>query len=240
MTEHPILFNEPMSAAARAGRKSQTRRIAIPKRSSIDFIGGGPKDGPDWNDPACWGFEDPSTGSWWALRGNEESRQIPSPYGVAGDRLWVRETHIAYGRWETRYSAKKERDEWHFVDMTLQTGREYRFDDAVPHAARSDATPAWWRRPSIFMPRAAARTLLEITAVRVERLQSISEPDARAEGVTIEDHHMRGYSAGAFRPPSIRAFHDLWDSLNAARGHGWDTNPWVWVVEFKRVGGTSE
>ncbi|MEN8511998.1 hypothetical protein [Burkholderia sp. RS02] len=53
--------------------------------------------------------------------------------------------------------------------------------------------------------------------------------------MTIEDHHMRGYCAGAYRPPSIRAFHDLWDSLNAARGHGWDANPWVWVVEFRRI-----
>ncbi|SOT39364.1 Phage-related protein (fragment) [Burkholderia cenocepacia] len=90
------------------------------------------------------------------------------------------------------------------------------------------------------MPRWASRITLEITGVRAERLQSISEADARDEGVTIEDHHMRGYCGGAFRPPSIRAFHDLWDSLNASRGHGWDTNPWVWVVEFKQVRGTSE
>nr|WP_232443012.1 hypothetical protein [Burkholderia ubonensis] len=89
--------------------------------------------------------------------------------------------------------------------------------------------------PAIHMPRWASRITLEITSVRAERLQSISEPDVRAEGVTIEDHHMRGYCAGAFRPPSIRAFHDLWDSLNAARGYGWDTNPWVWVVEFRRI-----
>ncbi|MBU9388980.1 hypothetical protein KTE71_15765, partial [Burkholderia multivorans] len=90
-------------------------------------------------------------------------------------------------------------------------------------------------RPSIHMPRAAARITLEITGVRVERLQSISESDARAEGVTIEEHHTRGYCAGAYRPPSIRAFHDLWDSLNAARGHGWDVNPWVWAIEFRRI-----
>ncbi|MDN8047613.1 hypothetical protein QZN20_10025 [Burkholderia multivorans] len=84
-------------------------------------------------------------------------------------------------------------------------------------------------------PRAASRITLEITGVRAERLQSISESDARAEGVTIEEHHMRGYCAGAYRPPSIRAFHDLWDSLNAARGYGWDVNPWVWVIEFRRI-----
>nr|WP_262390046.1 hypothetical protein [Burkholderia arboris] len=92
-----------------------------------------------------------------------------------------------------------------------------------------------YRSPSIHMPRWASRITLEITGVRAERLQSISESDARAEGVTIADHHMRGYCAGSYRPPSIRAFHDLWDSLNAARGHGWDTNPWVWVVAFRRI-----
>ncbi|WP_244138135.1 hypothetical protein [Burkholderia vietnamiensis] len=212
VTEHPILFNEPMSAAARAGRKSQTRRVV--RGESLNWL-----NSANFT-PECV-----------AQRENGFS-----PYGYDGDRLWVRETHIAYGRWETRYSAKKERDEWHFVDMTLETGREYRFDGEVPNAARGGVLPTWWRRPSIFMPRAAARTLLEVTGVRVVRLQNISEPDARAEGVTIEGHHMRGYCAGAYRPPSIRAFHDLWDNLNAARGHGWDTDPWVWAVEFRRIG----
>lgn len=141
----------------------------------------------------------------------------------------MRETHIAYGRWETRYSPKKERDEWHFIDMTLETGREYRFGGDLPNAARGGATPAWWRRPSIFMPRSAARTLLEVTGVRVERLQQISDADAISEGVL---------------PPGMElvigtprdGFRNLWDSLNAGRGHGWETNPWVWVVEFKRLG----
>lgn len=229
MTEHPILFNEPMSAAARAGRKSQTRRVMTPQ--------------PFFDDRGLlWWHWSKHAGSACdqPIGAPSEAWLARCPYGVPGDRLWVRETHIAYGRWETRFSEKKGRDEWHFIDMTLDTGREYRFAGAVSNAKRGGMLPAWWRRPSIFMPRAAARTLLEVTGVRVERLQTISEPDARDEGVTIADHHMRGYSAGAFRPPSIRAFHDLWDSLNAERGYGWDTNPWVWVVEFKRVGGTSE
>ncbi|WP_175878843.1 hypothetical protein [Burkholderia sp. BCC0097] len=219
MTEHPILFNEPMSAAARAGRKSQTRRVV--RGEALN-----------WLDSANF------TTEYVALRENGLS-----PYGYAGDHLWVRESFIAYGRWETRYSQKKERDEWHFIDMTLDTGREYRFDGAVPNAARGGALPTWWRRPSIFMPRAAARTLLEVTGVRVERLQDINEADSIAEGV--EPYAIYGGKVASWKGSPHRdaahetaraAYRDLWESLNASRGYGWAENPWVWVVEFKRLG----
>ncbi|WP_175682688.1 hypothetical protein [Burkholderia cenocepacia] len=255
MTEHPILFNEPMSAAVRAGRKSQTRRVVnwrtVRPGLNLQFSG----------------LTASAVGNAWVLesptRASHEWRCAPTrcPYGVAGDHLWVRETHIAYGRWETRYSPKKERDEWHFIDMTLETGREYRFDGAVPNAKRGGVLPAWWRRPSIFMPRAAARTLLEVTGVRVERLQAISEADAAAEGVespeTERDNHdwavcprcggTRLYDAigpnlgvmpdtDCFECDThIKRFRYLWDSINAARGYGWDTNPFLWVVEFRRI-----
>ena len=79
------------------------------------------------------------------------------------------------------------------------------------------------------MPRAASRITLEVTGVSVERLQEISEEDAQAEGAEY------GYGFGA-NISHRRMFKLLWDGLNAARGHGWDTNPWVWVVEFRRIG----
>nr|WP_249192038.1 hypothetical protein [Burkholderia ambifaria] len=227
--ERPILFSGPMVRAILEGRKTQTRRIAIPKRSSIDFIGGGPTGGPDWNDPTCWGFEDPDTGFWWALRGNKSCHPLPCPHGTVRDRLWVRETcradELDSGLDGVRYRAD---DAFRAIDDSLLAAE--RWLDLNAYRGQEGAMV-----PAIHMPRWASRITLEITDVRVERLQSISESDARDEGVTIEDHHIRGYSAGAFRPPSIRAFHDLWDSLNAARGYGWDANPWVWVVEFRRI-----
>jgi hypothetical protein len=157
------------------------------------------------------------------------------PYGYAGDQIWVRETFFAWGRWETRFSAKKGRDEWHFVDMTLETGHAYCYvaDGVQPAllAGKRDGgvTPKWWKRPAIFMPRAASRITLELTGVRVERLQDISEADAIAEGCGLGDYiDMPG-------PVSFkRGYHILWESIN---GQGsWDLNPYVWVIEFNVKG----
>jgi hypothetical protein len=94
---------------------------------------------------------------------------------------------------------------------------------------RADAEiPAYSKRSSIFMPRWASRLTLEITAVRVERLKDITIEDAQAEGVTplgVEGDGRRWRAS----------FRELWDSLNAKRGYGWDKNPWAWVISFKRV-----
>ncbi|MBM2769869.1 hypothetical protein [Burkholderia anthina] len=215
MKERPILFNAPMVRAILEGRKTQTRRVMKPQ----------PIEQSGWVGGAYWERK-PARGmqpaDQWCIR---DMLQF-CPHGQLGDRLWVR---------ETTYDV--ERNGW--------VGPVYVESDEGAHAS------AWgWgesddpdyiepyelrRRPAIHMPRSMARITLEITGVRAERLQSISEADARAEGVMIEEHHMRGYCAGAYRPPSIRAFHYLWDGLNAARGHGWDANPWVWVIEFKRI-----
>ncbi len=201
-----------MVRAILEGRKTQTRRIVKPTGAHHIFQFRGREEARGTDEP---------TGEWaWCRAERVISEHIRCPYGKLGDRLWVRET------WSQ--------------PTTLDPGPTvYRAD--YPACVPPDfenlppADDITWK-PSIHMPRWASRISLEITSVRAERLQSISESDARAEGVTIEDRHMRGYCAGAYRPPSIRAFHDLWDSLNAARGHGWDVNPWVWVVEFKRLG----
>jgi len=153
--------------------------------------------------------------------------QRPMPYGQPGDRLWVRET------WRPTANCKG------YPEGFL--GVEYRSDGETratghprePFVYVSPLRDKW--RPSIHMPRWASRIMLEVTGVRVERLQEITEKGARAEGC-----HGMGSNGDAEFPPegiisAVEDFRDLWDSINESRGFGWDKNPWVWVVEFKRV-----
>lgn len=135
-------------------------------------------------------------------------KRMECPYGQPGDRLWVRETHYvesAPGNWYTGFILYKANDE---------------------HAPVSK-----WR-PSIHMPRWASRITLEVVSVRVERLHDISEEDAKAEGVhsdavvTADGSDYRGLFA-------YDRFAELWQSINGTGS--WDANPWVWVVEFKRI-----
>jgi uncharacterized protein YhfF len=138
-----------------------------------------------------------------SMRTAEYCAQI-SPYGAPGDRLWVRETflHVA---------------DFHGKDVTW-----YRADD--------DTFPGQWK-PSIFMPRAASRITLEVTGVRVERLNEMPPEDARSEGCgSAEIPWMSGPLAS---DPWRNTYAQLWESINGAGS--WAANPWVWVIEFKRV-----
>ncbi len=125
------------------------------------------------------------------------------PYGQVGDRLWVRETHFIGGI---------KPNEWAWY----RSG----FD--------GDEEGVVWR-PSIFMPRWASRLTLEITEVRVERVQEITNDEVLLEGADTKD--------GLFfvEPDRIMMFHKLWDSINAKRGYSWEVNPWVWVISFRRL-----
>lgn len=204
--ERPILFSAPMVRAILAGTKTQTRRVI--KIDGIDFFG---SSGDDVNDPACWGFES-DAGHWWALApGHGVDYVFPSPYGQPGERLWVRETF-----------------------MDLGACYLYRADQSAERE-RAIVAPGQRWKPAIHMPRAASRITLDITAVRVERLQDISEADALAEGIVRLNDGGYGLPGGShyqFTDPRV-SYWSLWDAIN---GQGaTEANPWVWAVSFQRV-----
>jgi hypothetical protein len=121
------------------------------------------------------------------------------------------------------------------------SGRSYVSDPENYRRIFSKA--GWWGdrergnwRPSIHMPRWASRITLEIVSVRVERLQDINEEDAKAEGVLPAAYGEPDYTEDDYGPKNHRdGFQLLWDSINGPRGYGWDVNPFVWCVEFRRI-----
>lgn len=146
------------------------------------------------------------------------------PYGRPGDRIWVRETF-------SRCGCDGCTKAW---PMPWPLGKD---NHPVLYRATRNGTSGLVWRPSIFMPRWASRITLEVTKVRVERVQEISEEDANAEGLT--SNYQDGIACSSIPPerhkwhqPKRVFFSALWDSLNAKRGFGWDANPWVWVIEF--------
>lgn len=210
MKERPILFSGTMVRAILEGRKTQTRRVMKPRR---DLTVGCKL--------ACC-----------ELAGEvNTSHYSNSEFGAPGDRLWVRETHEVRrigtetfdgGRPTRRYAgiayqADGARSE---VDIDLNTFQ----------ALDAKESRGW--SPSIHMPRWASRITLEITGVRAERLQSIEWDEAIAEGIPDPRRAARRIDPVE---GTVAQFRQLWDGLNAARGHGWEANPWVWVVEFRRI-----
>lgn len=232
MKERPILFNAPMVRALLDGSKTQTRRavkqIDPAKEACTTNFHGDPM-------PVCWAFGGPV---------------IPCPYGQPGDRLWVRETWgVVSNAWD---------EDGAIVDWTpdrpattiheMKFGKGYYSGYAIYAADGSyqwagdddgggEPRTAW--HPSIHMPRVASRVLLEIVSVRVERLQAISETDALAEGVQSDKaggHFIDSPAArcaAAVGAPAVEAYQTLWELINGAGS--WAVNPWVWVIEFRRL-----
>lgn len=153
---------------------------------------------------------------------NGRAREVKCPYEI-GIRLWVRETWYY---------------EQHMHDFTagepdLSSGRYshrhiYRASNPDYPVNIGVGKQGW--QPSIFMPKEAARIWMEVKGRRLERVREITEEDAKAEGVTPHPLPGRGFNNG-----HRNTFERLWDSLNAKRGYGWETNPWAWVMEFKRI-----
>ena len=218
MTERPILFSAPMVRAILEGRKSQTRRVVKPQPGDAQWI------------------EECAGGGWMVDR-----KQINFPY-APGMRLWVRESfsgphrvdHLPPSLWPVNPPL------WYWADGNPSSGD-------------------WTRpRPSIHMPRWASRILLEVTELRVERLQDISEADAIAEGCQRSEDDTTDnlpecpncngtglYTAfsgdGGALPDTDcnlcdtpeKRYRLLWEQINGPGS--WDANPWVWVVEFRRI-----
>jgi len=216
MKERPILFSGPMVRAILEGRKTMTRRAMKPQ----------PHDGVDsveWQDCIITGCNTPDQSGFAMMRdGVIESEAIRCHYGAPGDRLWVRET---FG----------------YPEQNEDNGVVYRATDPTWDEATTKYCKTMLWNPSIFMPRWASRITLEITGVRVERLREISGRDAIAEGVehftvNVGDATVttfRDYLTGETNRAARQSFETLWKSINGA--DSWDANPWVWVVEFRRV-----
>lgn len=227
-SEHPILFTGEMVRAILAGTKTQTRRVARPQPSfaysgtarvvygphpfSPSAFVGTPAEGRvDGTDRDGWLAED-----WCGnVVGASEADALRCPYGVPGDTLWARET-------------------WAAVPA---------HDDTKPSEIDRCREPLWYRatdesnmrgrwRPSIHMPRWASRLSLRVTDVRVERVQDISEEDARAEGCSTMTQLAPFPALNSY----VAGFQRLWDTINAKRGYSWASNPWVWVVSFAPAG----
>lgn len=169
------------------------------------------------------------------------------PYGKVGDLLYVKEDYYQYGHWEPVEGVKTKggKPKWKFVpdseEILFEAPPVFR---SSPHRAEFQL-PCWYKRLGRFMPRRYSRITLEITDIRVERLNEISEADAKAEG--LRWHSLYKEWGGAETHPDSRpecpqwrwyelpveAFKNLWESINGAGS--WKENPWVWVIFFKRA-----
>lgn len=244
MSDHPILFSTDMVKAILSGKKTQTRRIVKPQPTL--------ERSPLSSDPGLL-FKVPApkgmAGHDMLGRKNMIER---CPHGQPGDLLWVRET-FKYWNWTEdgmpwiKYAADDKSlffdscipDEWceklENIWVNLSDPENYKID--------STARDRKWR-PNIFLPRWASRLTLKTTDIRIERVQDISEEDAKAEGVKLvgawirtQDKLYEDYldRTGVGLLSAKESFQTLWDSINSKSGHSWDKNPWVWVIEFEVI-----
>ena len=217
MKERPILFSAPMVRAIQADQKTQTRRAFNDRTTKL------------MRAAASIGEV-----SWFMDEGYLQENDLPyiqqfSPYGQPGDRLWVREAWMDL--------------EGTGVEPTTGSRSRYAYRADTPAGSYGDETRKEYGlkwRPSIFMPRSACRILLEVVSVRVELLNDISESDCWAEGIEEVMHLFDDGSQavmakrlGACLEDAKPLYAQLWESINGA--NSWDKNPWVWVVEFKRI-----
>lgn len=224
--EKPILFSTPMVQAIQELRKNMTRRVIKPqpfksagkiilleKRKKMSSFA------PDKITlVACgdnWGIESPHQ---------------------PGDLLYVKENTWIWCKKERNGLTPTGRPKYRYIPVGQHV--VYQLDHPSKPEWRIDDNPEhdWRLKVARYMPKWAARIRLEVTSIRVERLQEITEEDAAKEGVAYFNPCETDVGQNAFDALAARAkFISLWDSLNLKRGYGWDANPWVWVTEFERA-----
>lgn len=222
MIERGMIFNAEMVRAILDGRKTQTRRPIKWRQTRATEIAER-EDGSKWP----WSEDAENVCDYWH----------PCPFGAVGDRIWVRET------WQVIHDYIDENgivDERRFArSIPRQRGNYWHpvYEEHFGNESREDRGFPW--RPSIHMPRWASRITLEITDVRVERLNSISEEDARAEGIIdggcVNCGESEPCGCAHPQPDATDAFAYLWQSIYGQEN--WNANPFVWVIQFERVEG---
>jgi len=204
----PIIFTGDSPRLIIEGKKTMTRRVMKPQPSSLPVL--------------CPNVTSKGQPSWVSKHSAGSLIQL-CPYGQPGDRLWVKEAYI---------NNKKPLYKADFKPL----------DAAGILGLYSDKSH--WGNP-MYMPKAISRIRLEILSICVERLQDISEDAAKAEGAEAKRWGELKYAPlsllggkGSVLPSDPRyryGFYELWDSINAKRGYSWGTNPWVWVISFRRI-----
>lgn len=206
MNEKPMLFSGPMVEAILDGRKTQTRRMN--KLNGVNKYPG------DWK---LKQLTREFIARFHNLFDDHNKDLVYCPFGSIGDRLWVREAFCP---------------DW--SDDII-----YRADGGSAKEAGYPKEPKW--KPSIHMKRTQSRINLEITDIRVERLQDISKKDIYAEGVILKNRPDEFSKDSVLSVDGMSylswatAWISLWNSINEKRGLGWDKNPWVWALTFKKL-----
>jgi len=241
MKERPIIFNTEMVKAILDGGKTQTRRVVTSKTSDIG-------EGGDWR-KLCWDGSAihtfPELGNYTPIK-----KQEKAPLPFVDDGFWEKDhsapmyLHVPYN-WGEDMTVYRVYCRYDVGDRlwVRETFCDYCTADIVPKSVCYKACPEkqpamdfckeiHWR-PSIHLPRTASRITLEITEIRVGRLQEISYEDMVEEGASKEKIAKLQYPTT--RESMLPWFQKLWDRLNAGRGYSWESNPWVWVIGFKRA-----